>query len=133
MYAWNVLCLAMIHDGILIRYLIAQQYLVTIAGNYTGWSNFWIGLNDRNDEGGYVWTDGRPVTYTNWSTHQPNDWSGSQDCVEVLLYGSRTLINTWNDLSCSASRPFICEYPAGKRSLVRTSLTLSCLSLSTAY
>lgn len=91
-----------------------QQFLVSQANNATNWQNFWIGLNDRNDEGGYVWADGTPVTYTNWSTHQPNDWNGAQDCVEVLLYGSSTLMNTWNDLSCAATRPFVCEYPVGK-------------------
>lgn len=76
------------------------------------WGQFWTGLNDRYEEGGYMWSDNTPLAFTAWSTNQPNDWNGAQDCVQVALRGRHPL--TWNDISCAAQRPYICEAPAGK-------------------
>lgn len=40
--------------------------------------NFWIGLNDRDAEGTYEWSDGTPFDYASWLDGQPNN-SGGQD------------------------------------------------------
>eukprot|EP00117_Sycon_ciliatum_P008894 scpid15029/ scgid11407/ Macrophage mannose receptor 1; C-type lectin domain family 13 member D; C-type lectin domain family 13 member D-like; Macrophage mannose receptor 1-like protein 1 len=91
-----------------------MQFLISSANAYTTWFWFWTGLSDRVDEGGYVWADGSPVTYTNWSTQQPNDYSGAQDCVETILVPPASLMNSWNDYSCAANEPYVCEYPLGQ-------------------
>jgi Ca2+-binding RTX toxin-like protein len=39
-------------------------------------ANLWIGMNDRETEGVWVWSSGEPVTYTNWSVGEPNDYRG---------------------------------------------------------
>jgi len=35
--------------------------------------NLWIGLNDVAVEGTFVWSNGEPVTFTNWSPGEPNN------------------------------------------------------------
>jgi len=32
----------------------------------------WIGLNDLETDGTFVWVDGAPTSYTNWSSDEPN-------------------------------------------------------------
>ena len=63
-----------------------------------------IGLNDRNVEGQYVWTDGSPFGYTKWGPHQPNN-RPRKDCV-------RFEGNEWEASRCNGKRPFLCNHPA---------------------
>ncbi len=62
---------------------------------------WWIGFQDREEEGTFVWPDG-PGDFTNWNGNEPND-SGGEDCTELRNNGR------WNDLACAQERPFICE------------------------
>ena len=55
----------------------------------------WIGFNDEAQEGNFVWYDGRPVTYTNWASGEPNNSGGNEDCVQIFPDGM------WNDLNCN--------------------------------
>ena len=69
-----------------------------------------IGCSDGVVEGDFIWTDGTPVTYTNWYPGQPNNYQNYQDYCELLSNGQ------WNDqynhvkleyiveLSCSSVR-----------------------------
>ena len=36
----------------------------------------WIGYNDIDNEGTFVWDDGSTSTYTNWADGEPNDAIG---------------------------------------------------------
>lgn len=86
--------------------------------NYT----IWIGFNDGATEGTFVWLDGAPVNYTNWSANEPNNQipsccniplfgcqnsdircSQGEDCVQ--MYGS----GLWNDLGCDANSISVIE------------------------
>ena len=63
----------------------------------------WIGFNDIQIEGTYVWDDGSNSTFTNWNSNEPNNAS-NEDCVQTLTSGK------WNDLSCSSSKScFYCS------------------------
>ena len=45
-----------------------------------GWTpNFWIGLNDRDTEGTFTWSDGTPLDFTSWWGGQPNNHGSGQD------------------------------------------------------
>ena len=54
---------------------------------------FWLGFNDRETEGQFQWSSGQPITYTNWSAGEPNDFEGVQD-FGVLNFGGA---GEWDD------------------------------------
>jgi hypothetical protein len=64
----------------------------SVAGFDGGDRRVWIGLNDFDSEGNFVWSSGEPVEYVNWSGGEPNDFGGGEDAVE--MFGSNGL---WND------------------------------------
>ncbi|XP_059149107.1 macrophage mannose receptor 1-like [Physella acuta] len=78
----------------------------TLLKNTAG--TYWIGLNDRDTEAGYKWTDGSGVTYTNWAPNQPDNMLNSEDCVQWALPA-----NKWNDNYCYVANSFICQAPRG--------------------
>ena len=50
---------------------------------------FWIGLHQISVTNGFVWSDGSPLNFINWSGGQPDDYFGGEDCVEIWQkYGS---------------------------------------------
>ena len=67
--------------------------------------NFWIGINDIEQEGSFVGVDGSEISYTNWRSGQPNG-GVDQNGVEIwngLYYG------TWNDREVNVQKKFICS------------------------
>ncbi|XP_078030297.1 C-type lectin domain family 4 member E-like [Epinephelus lanceolatus] len=87
-------------DLVVINTLEEQEFITQIIR-----SNTWIGLNDRDKEGTWMWTDGTPLTVAYWRGW-PDNWR-EEDCVEILA-GKKTREN-WNDLRCDTSKPWICE------------------------
>ncbi|HJL16625.1 MAG TPA: C-type lectin domain-containing protein [Sandaracinaceae bacterium LLY-WYZ-13_1] len=85
-----------------------QRFLAGEAGS----SEWWIGANDIDAEGTWVWVaDGSAVTYDAWRTDQPNNHRGNQHCG--VLEGDRTsdsgVPGGWGDQQCWEGRNFICE------------------------
>ncbi|XP_067863183.1 macrophage mannose receptor 1 [Heptranchias perlo] len=75
--------------------------------------NAWIGLNDINSEGKYLWTEGKGVVYTNWAKGYPTGQSYSYgdhntDCVSVSV-NKRPGTGLWRDDYCELKRGFICQ------------------------
>jgi hypothetical protein len=85
-------------------------HLVTLnSGEEESWikqvfgadQHFWIGFNDIEVEGNWVWVSGMPVVYTNWAEGEPNDFEG-EDAAIMNWEGPDCeppcLGDTWNDL-----------------------------------
>ncbi|XP_044072764.1 C-type lectin domain family 4 member E-like isoform X2 [Siniperca chuatsi] len=74
-------------------------------------SSVWIGLNDRDSEGTWKWTDETPLTLEYWLSMQPDNgrgdprW-GEEDCAHI---NASKETKNWNDLRCDASLQWICE------------------------
>ncbi|XP_062590373.1 galactose-specific lectin nattectin-like, partial [Saccostrea cucullata] len=77
--------------------------LLSIIGRLTA-QDFWIGLNDREKEGDWQWSDGTPLDYKKWLTSQPDNWQGYENCATY-----RRTNRGFNDLFCVTKLPFICK------------------------
>ena len=78
-------------------------------------SRTWIGLHrNPSNNSRWQWIDGSLAVYLNFANNQPDDWKGTEDCVEMLP--SRK----WNDLNCDAFLHYSCELSSGRSRYVRT-------------
>ncbi len=59
--------------------------------------NLWIGLNDAEEEGTWVWVSEEPVTYTNWYPGEPNN-AGDEDYAHLDGQNPDRFI-CWNDIA----------------------------------
>ena len=67
----------------------------------------WIGLNDREQEGRYVWVhNNQLVAYTKLYTGEPNN-SYNEDCT--LLYHETGRRGRWNYAQCNRAFNYICK------------------------
>ena len=64
-----------------------------------------FGLNDLKEERKHVWEhSGQQLgTYRPWARGEPNNW-GNEDCASLNR-------GIWQDMRCSYTMPFICEFP----------------------
>ncbi|XP_033624617.1 macrophage mannose receptor 1-like [Asterias rubens] len=86
-----------------------EDYFIKMA-NITTDESYWIGFHDSTSEGGFEWTDGSPVEYTNWHDGEPNDYDAAEDCGEMSFNG-----HGWNDINCMwYQRPAVCMIPKGQ-------------------
>ncbi len=67
-------------------------------------ATFWIAASDRVQEGRMFWSGGAPLTFTNWSPGQPDDFQDREDCVVKTAPAG-----TWNDRPCTNVIPYVCE------------------------
>ncbi|EYF04947.1 Hypothetical protein CAP_3758 [Chondromyces apiculatus DSM 436] len=65
----------------------------------------WLGLTDLTTEGTFAWESGEPFAYTNWEAGQPDDFEGTEDCVEMYH-----VTGEWNDDNCTYEYHYVCEY-----------------------
>ncbi|XP_019647001.1 PREDICTED: fibropellin-3-like [Branchiostoma belcheri] len=92
------------------------------------WQNYFVWFGLRRKDGFRKFTDGSPVTYTNWEPGQPNDKRSlfsafkGQDCVGMYSKTGKGCSGMmfknvyvekgqWNDDQCYRSYPFICKRP----------------------
>lgn len=58
-----------------------------------GVKNKWIGINDREKEGEYVWSSGEKSTFTHWNNGEPNNYGGVEDYGHI----GDNAEGKWND------------------------------------
>jgi len=65
---------------------------------------FWLGLTDFK-EGVWIWSDGSPFAFNNWSGSGPSNSGGNEDCV----HGTQEENGNWNDINCASTFNFMCK------------------------
>ena len=80
-----------------------QNFILRLFKESVG-TKGWIGLNDRNQESLYEWTDGTTVEYEYWNSGQPDDAAAGQDCAALTKSNGR-----WYDENCVIQNSFVCE------------------------
>ncbi|KAF6023191.1 hypothetical protein EB796_018500 [Bugula neritina] len=72
---------------------------------YSAIPRWWIGLEDRDNDGEFKWQDGTPVTFVDWAEHQPADVYGITNCVVMT-----SLKGQWEVTQCdNLADGFICK------------------------
>lgn len=69
----------------------------------------WIGLKYDPETSKWSWTDGQEMDYENWDTGEPNNLE-TEHCTNVKNIPSTSSHGTWNNLPCSMTRAFGCEF-----------------------
>ncbi|XP_053086712.1 C-type lectin domain family 4 member E-like [Pangasianodon hypophthalmus] len=92
-------------DLVIINSTEEQEFI----SNYTGGTEAWIGLTDRETEGEFKWVDGKPLTTEFWWKGEPNDFASREDCVITGFRKAESNILTWGDYPCDFPVVGICE------------------------
>jgi len=89
---------------------------VELVHNFNGYIWWWIGLNDIEEEGKYVWPVNGPVNYTHWDEEyiydgEPYDYYGNYDCVEMQSAEIYSLL--WLAMECDDTQDTyaVCQLP----------------------
>ena len=89
--------------------LINCQWLLNfqLSITFSNVGGAWIGFSDATTEGTFEWTipykDGTSKKFTKWNNNEPNN-NNNEDCAVLSKDG------VWNDISCSQTRTFFCEF-----------------------
>ena len=92
-----------------------EQFFVSsfLKGNASNVASLYIGLNSRQTEGGYQWSDNSAVSYTHWKPGFVTDQG--KDCIAI-----ETATGYWVDRACDDSTGYICKMRNRKMRTVAT-------------
>jgi hypothetical protein len=84
-----------------------QDFLFAHKSN----NNCWIGFNDIQNEGTFVWVNGETSSYTHWLAGEPNNNGGNEDCGQFAGGYAKppSTVGFWNDANCSGTACYYCE------------------------
>ncbi|KAG9486701.1 hypothetical protein GDO78_006860 [Eleutherodactylus coqui] len=71
--------------------------------NFSGRKSFWIGLNDRVNNGKWEWSNGEKAAYSNWKRSPPRRSRKGRNCVSVQKKGK------WQVKNCRKTYYYICS------------------------
>ena len=75
----------------------------TLLNNLAPGPKCFIGLNDIDTDGTFMWADGSNSSYRRWLSGQPNNAGGNQYCV-----GTSTNNQFWYDDPCTSHSCYFC-------------------------
>jgi len=81
---------------------LAENNFVRTEASALGAADVFLGYNDVNNEGTFVWQSGLPTTFINWNTEEPNN-VGNEDYTTMQMSGR------WNDIGVTAMARYVLE------------------------
>ena len=66
----------------------------------------WIGLNDIDTEGTYIWNDGTSGSFRMYAPNEPEGQPADADCFCQQRSG------LWNDVECGQTFAYVCKIPS---------------------
>ncbi|KAM4636539.1 tetranectin-like protein [Discoglossus pictus] len=81
----------------------AEELIIQQFANHAQ-KDVFIGVNDIKQEGVFTYLNGKPVTYANWNTNEPNG-KREENCIEI-----QTNDRNWNDQGCYVKNLVVCEF-----------------------
>jgi len=66
---------------------------------------FWTGGKVNHQQRSVTWPSGRTTTRHNWSSGQPNNQEGNENCLAIIVKGRPG----FNDVGCNHRKPVICQ------------------------
>ncbi len=83
--------------------LAENEWVVAQFSNYGGLARaLWIGLNDAEREGTFVWASGEEIAFRNWGSGEPNNHMGIEDWVHIFPQPDPRF-KRWNDAPNSSN------------------------------
>ncbi|XP_039678987.1 type-2 ice-structuring protein-like isoform X2 [Perca fluviatilis] len=92
--------LASVHN--IQEYLWIQKLIATTSHNS---KETWIGGSNAQEGGIWLWSDGSRFIYVNWCPGQPDNYQGSQHCLQMNYSDGKC----WDDVQCYSNHPFVCS------------------------
>ncbi len=87
----------------------ADIYGLLSDAGLAGSKSPWIGFNDLDTDGTWVWSDGWTGSYTHWNSGEPNGGT-AENCAELNW---RQGTGLWNDSTCDddtlGKRSYVCQ------------------------
>ncbi|XP_038124040.1 galactose-specific lectin nattectin-like [Cyprinodon tularosa] len=82
------------------------QHVIRMASY--GSNAAWIGGSNAQKTSIWLWSDGSRFHYTNWCPREPNNWRGTQHCLQINYSASKC----WDDQGCWYRLPSVCAKKA---------------------
>mgnify|MGYP001204959456 CR=1 FL=1 len=75
------------------------------------WHYVWIGAYRFDGTDNWTFTTGKPVTYTDWHSGQPDDYDYGDACVVLYGHFPSNWLFDWADYLCERGNdfPFVCQ------------------------
>ncbi|CAH1270774.1 PXDN [Branchiostoma lanceolatum] len=109
-----------------------NDLLVGLRNGISRSASVWIGLNDIQQEGRFVWEDGQVLgSFHDWASSEPNNQpDGNADCVFIEKATSLVFAIKWRDYACNGRFGFICEKGGADCYLLLRACVCACARVS---
>lgn len=116
--AWSAAEAACVADGSHLAIITDATQNAVVLGIIGTTDPAFLGATDAVTEGTFRWTDGTPLTFTNFNAGEPNNGAGTheEDCLVMRVDATRA--GEWDDRPCAPDPstttpglyPFVCEF-----------------------